>query len=310
MQVGEVRSGLVEARHEVSAVAVADGRVIGSFGEAGGPFFLRSAAKPFQALISQGSGAGLGTEQLAVACGSHAAQPVHVAYVREMLAGVGLDESYLRCPPARPSSPAADRRLAAGGDLQDRAIYHNCSGKHAAMLRACVAQGWPLDYTPADHPLQRRVLEFVAESTGEDPEPVGVDGCGVPTLRATVAGLARGFSRVATDPRMAEVTTAMYRYSSLTADGSRNDTLLSRWGLATVKIGAMGCIGVAHQSGVGIAAKAWSGVFEVAVMGAIEMMRRLGLLSDYAIEALAPAINPPVLGGGRPVGAYEVLGPA
>ena len=34
----------------------------------------------------------------------------------------------------------------------------NCSGKHAAMLAACVARGWPLaGYLDPEHPLQREV---------------------------------------------------------------------------------------------------------------------------------------------------------
>jgi len=307
VRIGVVRSGLIEARHDVSVVAATPDGGVASLGESGGRFFLRSAAKPFQAAISQEAGAALGTEQLAVACGSHGGQPVHIAHVRRMLDEVGLDESHLLCPPVRPSSIGADRRLAAAGDIEQRSIFHNCSGKHAAMLRACVAQGWPLEYTDAGHPLQKRTLAFVEEMIGSDLTPVGIDGCGVPTFRSTVAGLATGFAKVASDPRMEEVADAMYRYSSLTADGERGDARLARWGTATVKIGAMGCIGVAHQSGVGIAAKCWSGQFEVAVMAVIEMLRHLGLISEYPLQALADVANPPVLGGGVPVGAYEVL---
>lgn len=302
-----IRSGLVEARHDVAVVAATPDGVIAAFGESGEPFFLRSAAKPFQTLISQKSGASLGMEQMAIACGSHGAQPVHLAYVRKMLDEVGLDESHLRCPPSRPSVIAADRRAAASGDVQERPIFHNCSGKHAAMLRACVARGWSLDYTDPEHPLQVRVLEAVGEMTGDDPSPTGVDGCGVPTLRSTVTGLANVFARLATDPRLAGVNEAMYRYSSLTADGDRGDAMLSRWGTSTVKIGAMGCIGVAHQNGIGIVAKSWSGEFEVALMGVIAMMRHLGLLADYPLRTLADIVNPPVLGGGNAVGTFEVL---
>jgi len=69
----------------------------------------------------------------------------------------------------------------------------------------------------------------------------------------------------------------------------------------------MGCIGAAHQSGVGIAAKCWSGQFEVAVMAVIEMLRHLRMISDYPLQALADVANLPVLGGGVPVGTYEVL---
>lgn len=307
MLIGAIRSGLVETRYEVSVVAATPAGIVASSGEDGGTFFLRSAAKPFQTAMSQQAGAALGTEQMAVACGSHAAQPIHIAYVRQMLAEVGLTEEHLLCPPSRPSSIDADRCWAVSGDSEKRAIFHNCSGKHAAMLRACVAQGWPLEYTDPGHPLQQRIIEFTGEMTGENPLPVGVDGCGVPTLRSTVTGLAGAFAKLATDPRLAEVTAAMYRYSSLTADGHRGDARLSRWGTATVKIGAMGCIGVAHQNGVGIAAKCWSGEYEVAAMGVIEMMRRLGLLSDHPLEALAEVAHPPVLGGGLPVGRFEFL---
>ena len=68
----------------------------------------------------------------------------------------------------------------------------------------------------------------------------------------------------------------------------------------------MACIGIAHLSGVGIAAKCWSGLMEPAVMGIIVMLRRLGLLAGYPVEMLAQVANPPVLGGGRPVGSFEV----
>jgi L-asparaginase II len=307
VRIGSVRSGLVEARHDVTVVAATTDGVVDVFGPRDDPFFLRSAAKPFQAAVSQRLGAGLGTEQLAMAAASHGGQPVHVAYVRQMLAEAGLGEEHLRCPPSRPSVIGADRRLAAAGDTADRAVYHNCSGKHAAMLRACLAQGWSLEYTAEDHPLQQRNIAYVEEMTGVPATPVGVDGCGVPTLRSTVAGLASAFARLATEPELAGVASAMYRYSSLTADGGRNDTCVARWGAATVKIGAMGCIGVAHQSGVGVAAKCWSGDFEVTVMAAVHMLRHLGLMPDYPYQSLAEVAHPPVLGGGATVGALEVL---
>ena len=49
------------------------------------------------------------------------------------------------------------------------------------------------------------------------------------------------------------------------------------------------------------------GDFGVALMAVVSMLRHLGLLSDYPFEALAEQAFPPVLGGGRPVGAFEVL---
>jgi L-asparaginase II len=307
--VASIRSGLVEAVHPVSAVAVdATGEVVRSLGEdLDRPFFMRSATKPFQAFVSQGSGAGLGTEQMAVASASHGGQPVHVAHVREMLMGAGLDESALLCPPDHPlSTSAADRWAAAG--LPAARVLHNCSGKHAAMLRACVASGWPLSYTDADHPLQRRNIEVAAEVTGASVEPMGVDGCGVPTLRSDVVGLGRAFASLATEGRFEEVRIAMQRFPSLTGDGLREESRVARWLPAAVKNGAEGCVGVAWaEGGMGFGAKAWTGSHKAVMVAVLELMIRLGVVPPTVREALDDVIRPPVLGGGRLQGRMELV---
>lgn len=309
MIVASVRSGLVETVHPVCAAVVdASGRVVLTLGDdLDRPFFMRSASKPFQGLVSQESGAGLEPEQLAMGCASHGGQPVHVAYAREMLAGVGLDETALLCPPDHPTSDSAADLWAAKGMPKAR-ILHNCSGKHAAMLRACVVSGWPLTYTDADHPLQRRNIEFASELTGASVEPVGVDGCGVPTLRTDVTGLARSFARLAADRRFSEVRSAMMRFPSLTCDGEREESLVARWLPGAVKGGAEGCVGVAWvEGGLGIAAKAWTGSHKAVMAAVVETMIRLGIVPSHVREALEPVIHPPVLGGGTPQGRMELV---
>ncbi len=309
MLLGVVRSGLVESRHPVSVAAVdSDGKVVFHSGDGQGtPFFLRSAAKPFQAAVSQRNGAALAPEQLAVAAGSHAGQPVHVALVEGMLASVGLGPEHLLCPPTRPSSESALRRLVAAGETEPGRLFYNCSGKHAAMLRACVAQGWPLSYTDPGHPLQREIMAEVEASTGEPAGPVGVDGCGVPTFRATVVGLARAFARLATDPSLASVAQAVARFTPLTGDGDRAETELARWCPAAVKGGAQGCVGVAWFGGLGIAAKCWTGEPAPAAAAAAIALHRLGILSEYGWDMLAGVARPVVTGGDRPVGHLEML---
>jgi L-asparaginase II len=307
--VGEVRSGLVEARHPVTIAAVdGDGRVVATIGEhLERHFYFRSAAKPFQAHIAQASGAGLGPEELAIASASHGGQPVHIAYVRRMLGGVGLDERALACPPAMPRSPAAGFRAAAAHGGPGR-ILHNCSGKHAGMLRACAAAGWPVEgYAAPDHPLQREIARYVEDVAGEAVEPFGVDGCGVPAFRGTVPGLARAFARLAADPDLAEVADAMYRFASLTSDGDLPGAQLARWIPGPAKGGARGCLGLAWYGGIGIAAKCWSGDLAAAAIGIVEMSRRLGILSDHPRAMLEPLARPAVMGGGRRVGTLTPL---
>ena len=310
MIVGAIRSGLVEMVHPVAAAAVdRAGNVLALSGDAAGrEFFLRSAVKPIQAAVCQASGADLGIERLAVAAASHQAFPAHVALVEGMLSEMGLTSDNLVCPPDHPGSGDAEQLWAGLGRSAPERVFHNCSGKHAAMLRACVHQGWPLQYQLPDHPLQRLILSAVEEATGRPAAPTGVDGCGIPTLRSDAVGLARAFSHVAADSEFGEVRDAAMRYTALTRDGDRPEVEVTRWLPVLAKVGAAGCIGIAWpEGGLGFAAKAWSGDGQAALLGALTLMAELGIVPEHPREQLTAVFSPQVLGGGRPVGQLAVI---
>lgn len=310
MTVGSIRSGLVETFHPVSAVALdADGAVIATLGDdLDREFFLRSSPKPLQAWVAQTNGADLLPEQLAVAAASHRGFPVHIAYVESMLDGVGLGTDALLCPPDRPASPIADRVWAVQGRTAMESVFHNCSGKHAGMLRACVASGWPLDYTRLDHPLQLEVRRVAEEASQRPVESRGVDGCGIPTLRSDVIGLARIFRALVSEPDFIETTTAIARHTPLTSDGTSQEARLARWTPSISKGGAEGCIGLGMlEHGLAFAAKSWSGNMAAAVISIVELMDRVGVLPAYQREQLEPVAHPHVFGGGRPVGSLELI---
>ena len=304
-----VRNGLVEAIHDgvVAAVDI-DGRLLASSGDFERPFFLRSAAKPFQATVSQESGARLSMQQMALACASHGGQPVHIAIVRAMLAEVGLDESALKCPPAWPFGEGAYERLVATGHREPRAIWHNCSGKHAAMLRACMAAGWPIeDYLEPEHPLQERIAGTIYEALGEKHGPIGVDGCGVPAFRGTARSMARAYACLANDPRYAPAWVAMHRRPALTSDTSQPAAHIASWLDAAAKHGAEACLGVAVRNRMGVAAKVWDGAPRAVGVGMVAALDQLGLIPKPAREGLAGISHPPVLGGGVPQGVIEPM---
>ncbi len=302
-----VRSGLVESWHRGEVVAARpDGEIVARWGSLEGPFFFRSAAKPFQATVSREQGARLSGEELAVACASHSAEPVHLALVRRILAGAGIPETALACPPAQPLGPRAADRAVAAGKGAPRPVYHNCSGKHAAMLAACAAQGWPLPgYHEPDHPLQLLNRAEMAEVTGDDPGPVGVDGCGVPTFRVTVAGMARAYARLAVDDRYAAVRTAMHRYPLLTAGTGRPEARLAATFGFVAKGGAQGCLGVAVPGRLGLAAKSEDGSLGPCVVAVAAALGELGLVPETLAGGLDAISRIPVLGRGEPVGALE-----
>ena len=99
MLAAKTRSGLVETMHDGAvAVVSTDGELVAWSGEIDRPFFLRSAAKPGQALVASQEGALLRPVELALATASQVGNPVQVASVEEMLSTVGLDDSRLGCP--------------------------------------------------------------------------------------------------------------------------------------------------------------------------------------------------------------------
>jgi L-asparaginase II len=302
-----VRSGLVETTHD-GAVAVlsADGAVIASFGDIDRPFFLRSSAKPFQAAVSQEAGAALDMIELAMASASHRGFPVQIALVESMLARAGLDESSLLCPHDWPSAQVAARLVARAGATSPRRVWHNCSGKHAGFLRACAAQGWPLDsYLSPEHPLQVRVIEMVSELGKLSVQPVGVDGCGAPVLRTTARAMALLFARLAADESLAPVFAAMHRYPSLVGANGEGDTEIAITLEAVAKGGAAGCVGVALAGRLGVAAKSWDGNGQVANLAAASALDQLGVLGPTAAGSLESVLTPGVLGGGVAVGKIE-----
>src|SRR5947208_6113653 len=137
------RGGVVEARHQIHAVAVEDGAVIAEVGDPGLVCFMRSSSKPLQAIPLARERGDMDDRDLAIASASHLADPAQLAAVRALLAKAPAEERNLECGAA--GSPA-------------RKLNHNCSGKHAGMLALCRARGWRSDgYRLEGHRVQREV---------------------------------------------------------------------------------------------------------------------------------------------------------
>jgi L-asparaginase II len=303
----ETRSGVVEAAHE-GAVAVVgrDGDLIAWSGDIDRPFFLRSAAKPFQAATAQAEGALLRPIELAVAASSHDGDPVHIAIVEMMLQSVGLTPADLQCPVAWPLGRSARDRIIRDGHRVGQRLWHDCSGKHASWLRACRAQGWDIStYLRPGHELQQRITEVIAELGEVKPVPAGVDGCGAPVHRTTTRAMALLYARLGSYSELRQVFLAMHRYPALVSGTGNGDTSIAIAIDAAAKRGAMGCLGVAVEGGPGIAVKAWDGsgrAADVAALATLETLKMLPAASSGELEALA---RPEVIGGSHVVGYVE-----
>ena len=301
------RSGLVETVHDGAiAVVGADGDLIASSGDIHRPFYLRSSAKPFQAHVAQREGAALRPVELALASASHDGNPVHVAIVEEMLDTFGLGAEDLGCPPDWPASGSAVRTLARQGHERRRRVWHNCSGKHVAWLRACKERGWSaIDYLDPAHPLQLLIFRSISEFGDYSVAPLGIDGCGAPVLRTTARVMALLFARLGSLPELRAVFTSLHRYPALVSGTGNGDAAIATAINAVAKSGSGGCLGVGLDRRFGIGVKSWDGIEGVATVAAVAALEALGALTQVASERLAAIGRPLVWGGDQVVGEME-----
>jgi len=88
------RGPIIESRHRGHLTAV-DGRgeTIAALGLPETVSYVRSSGKPFQAIPVIASGAadrfGFTEQEIAIACGSHSGEPMHVNAVRSILNRIG-----------------------------------------------------------------------------------------------------------------------------------------------------------------------------------------------------------------------------
>jgi len=221
-------------------VADPAGRRLAAWGDPEIATFLRSSAKPFQALAVLESGAadhfGLTPEQVALMCASHSGTDAHAEGVAGMLAAIGVGEGDLLCGTHPPLDAAVARRLEAAG-MHPGPLRHNCSGKHAGMLALSEflkqkRQG----YLNQDGPVQQLILRVFAEMCGVKPDQVGLgtDGCSAPNFSVPLRAAASAYARLM-DPAglpkkraaaCGRIRAAMTAYPELVGGPGRFDTRL------------------------------------------------------------------------------------
>src|SRR5205814_10028974 len=110
------RGPLIESKHRGHIVAVDPlDNTVATLGSPDTITYLRSSGKAFQALPVVASRAadafGFTEQEIAIACGSHNGEPIHVETLQPRLAKIGLDESALKCGTREPYSTDAARAL-------------------------------------------------------------------------------------------------------------------------------------------------------------------------------------------------------
>lgn len=320
------RGGIVESLHYgAAAVADAHGRLVAAWGDPHTVTYLRSSAKPFQAvpLIERGGAErfGLAPAEIAVMCASHSGTDAHVAAVRSIQAKSSVQEEHLLCG-VHPIShqPTVEAMRQRGEALSPN--RNNCSGKHSGMLALANLLGAPLeDYINPAHPIQKVILKTYAEFCGMETEQVvvGIDGCSAPNFAVPLVNAATAFARLCAPDTPGigftasraqacrTITSAMTAHPEMVGGPASFDTFLLRVmsGRLVAKVGAEGFQGIGLMPGalypgspaLGIAYKISDGDLkshtrpvgdshgQVRPAVAIEILRQLGALQPADEQA-------------------------
>ena len=329
------RGPRVESSHRGS-VAVVDERgvLLAGCGDPKAAVYVRSAAKPFQAIPLLEAGGEktfrLTDDEIALMCASHGGEPRHALAAEKMLRKGGFRLSDLACGAHAPLHEPSARALARRG-AAPTALHNNCSGKHAGMLLACRLLDLPSEgYTDPAHGLQRRIRTVLARYAGiaEAEITVAVDGCSLPVFRLPLSALACAYARLvggrvpgetpAAASARARLVRAMWKSPFMVAGTSRftTDFLAAGAGRWIGKEGAEGlyAAGLAPSSGarqaVGVAFKIEDGSARPRDAVTLDVLSKFGRLPDATRRALAAYAEPIVHNAaGADVGRIEADAP-
>lgn len=308
------RGEFVESIH-FGSIAISDnlGQLMAWYGDPDTFTFLRSSAKPFQALPfieENGQGYfGLTLNELALICASHSGTDQHVSNVHNLQQKTGVAESELMCG-VHPviHQPTADAMRERGEEPAPN--RHNCSGKHTGMLAFANMHSWSSsDYLDLNHPVQERILNSFSEMSGVSLENIGVgiDGCSAPNFAVPLRNAAYAYAQLCDPINISEaranacrtITSAMTSYPIMVAGPDRFDTRLMQIAAGRIvsKGGAEGyqAIGLLPNAlgpdspALGIAFKVSDGDLRNRARPAValEILNQLEALSPSELEELA-----------------------
>lgn len=317
------RGSIVESIH-YGAVVVSDsaGKMLFSLGDPGIVTFLRSSAKPFQALPFVERGGvehfGLTQQELAIMCASHHGTDAHVKVIESIQRKIGVTVDDLLCGIQPSSDSETAKRMLINNEVNSP-LRHNCSGKHSGMLAHALLRGFPTaDYINPAHPVQQTIIQTFSEMTGVPVAQIilGTDGCSAPVFAIPMSNAALAFALLADpstlpEPRQSalrQIFSAMTAYPEMVAGPTGFDTILMKVGRGKIlsKGGAEGYHALALLPGAcevdspayGITIKISDGdqsrPERARPVVAIEVLRRLGALDAEQVNELSAFAARPI----------------
>jgi len=310
-----IRGETVESLHRGHLIVVSgESETLFALGNPETVTFWRSSAKSFQAIPFLRNGVaeafGFSEKEIALACGSHSGEEIHVRIAAKMLDKIGLSEADLRCGVHLPFDEKRAEEMIKSGE-QPNQLHNNCSGKHAAMLAFAKHAGADLQtYDSLENPVQQAILDCVAEFSDvpKDEIKIGVDGCAAPNFALPIRAMALSFARLVLPPKSFDdetreacrrIVSATISHPEMIGGTGRLDTMIMQAarGKLVSKVGAEGVYSAGvlpspqYKKGLGIAFKIEDGDDKRArAVVLVELLRQLEIFDAETLKEFSPLL--------------------
>lgn len=301
--VEEYRGSVLENVHFGVVCGVDEhGQVIYSAGDDQHVTYLRSAAKPFQAIpvVKQkiAEKFGLTSREAALFTASHRGEAYHMEALEAILEKTGIKEEELLTCPTYPLNEEPKFACLAKG-VAKRRLFHNCAGKHLGILALSKELGYSThDYYEHTHPAQQAALEAFATLAQYPKEQIqlGVDGCGFPVFALPLRHIAIAYLKLAcpdliedaaTQEAVIKITGSMTEHPEIIASHNFICTALLTDPNIIAKGGAMGVYGFAlKKERISFALKVLDGSELVWPLVIASILEQIGYDNQETIDRL------------------------
>ena len=310
-----IRGETVESIHRGHLIIVnGEGETLFALGNPETVTFWRSSAKSIQAVPFLKNGAaeafGFSEKEIALACGSHSGEEIHVRIAAQMLDKINLSEADLRCGIHLPFDEKRAEEMIRSGE-QPNQLHNNCSGKHAAMLALAKHTGADLKtYDSPENSVQQAILDCVTEfsDVSRDEIKIGIDGCAAPNFALPIRAMALCFARLVLPPKSFDdetreacrrIVSAIVSHPEMIGGSGRLDTMIMQAarGKIVSKIGAEGVYSAGvlpspqYKKGLGIAFKIEDGDDKRArAVVLVELLRQLEIFDAETLKEFSPLL--------------------
>ena len=212
--INEYRGDIIEnSRRGFICVVDENKKIVFSVGNTDTFIYYRSASKPIQLLPvikrNLDKKYNFTEPQTVVLASSHNGEDYLIEALEEAQAKAGLIELDMVMKPTYPLDYVTTERLIREGKPQ-RKIYHNCAGKHTALLLLAREYGPDYqNYWRIEHPAEQEVLDEISYLTDypKNKVVIGTDGCGVPVFAVPIKNMAISYLKLACPDLLKDKTT-------------------------------------------------------------------------------------------------------